>query len=143
MVRGTETTFGGLTPGTWDDLAGGRFYSRSKWLTFCTEETGTPGHAVVVGNDASACAVPIRELAGLPDWSRYRWNDHLTEAGLPLLPSGGLLVGPPEGFQTHFLGAGAASTGHLKELIGELRRQCGGQAGRACVAMFLDTDGVI
>jgi hypothetical protein len=135
------TTFGGLPTEEWDRLADDHFYSTSDWLRFCTAETGTSGDAVVVDDDGGRCAVPVRELGGLPEWSRYRWNDHLTEAKLPLLAPDGLLVGPSEGFQTHLLTDGPRSPGMLGRLVDRLRTVCGGTPGapRSCVAMYLTT----
>ena len=102
-----DTTFGGLSPEAWDRLAGDRFYSTSAWLRFCTAETNVPGRAVVTRSGGEpGWAVPVRALGGLPEWTSYRWNGHLEEFGLPLLPPTGTLVGPPEGFQTHFLAPG-------------------------------------
>jgi len=143
-----DTSYGGLTPEAWDKLAGPNFYSTSAWLRFCTAETGTPGDAVVAYEGGEpACAVPVRELGGLPKWSRYRWNDRLSEFGLPKLAPRGLLVGAPEGFQTHFLApAGRRSTARFAKLIDELRQagdSAGGPGERACVAMFLTTDDVL
>jgi hypothetical protein len=142
-----DTTFGGLSPEDWDKLAGDHFYSTSAWLRFCTAEAGTPGGAVLsrVGGDP-AWAVPTRELAGLPSWSRYWWNSHLAESGLPLLPPQGMLVGPPEGFQTHLLAPTAGrSTAALGTLVDDLRRLTGQgdrTEERACVAMYVTTDDV-
>lgn len=135
------TAFGGLDAGEWDRLAGEHFYSTSDWLRFCTAETGTPGDAVVVDDDAGRCAVPVRELSGLPAWSTYRWNDHLREAGLPLLAPDGLLVGSSEGFQTHVLRSGDRSPDRLERLVGRLREVSGSGPGnaRSCVGMYLTT----
>ncbi|WP_329030889.1 MULTISPECIES: peptidogalycan biosysnthesis protein [unclassified Streptomyces] len=133
------TAFGGLDTEEWDRLAGDHFYSTSDWLRFCTAETGTPGDAVVVDDDAGRCAVPVRELSGLPAWSTYRWNDHLSEAGLPHLRSEGLLVGSSEGFQTHVLRSGDHSPDRLTRLVGRLREAGGTRAERSCVAMYLTT----
>lgn len=139
-----DTTLGGLTPQAWDELAGGQFYSTSAWLRFCTAETGTAGRGLVSqGDTGPAWAVPIRELAGLPAWSRYRWNDHLAEAGLPLLAPAGTLVGPPEGFQTHLLApAGTRSIPALERLVDDLRRLGDPGDAEACVAMYITTEDV-
>ncbi len=142
-----ETTFGGLSQEAWDQLAGPHFYSTSKWLRYCTAETGTPGSAVVsrVGHEP-AWAVPVRELGGLPEWSRYRWNDHLSQFGLPTLAPTGTLVGAPEGFRTSFLSAGARPAAALAALVAQLRQQLhsteGRPNGRACVAMYTTSDDV-
>ncbi|MEA2494421.1 MAG: hypothetical protein QOJ29_2332 [Thermoleophilaceae bacterium] len=143
-----ETTFGGLTPDAWDALASDRFYSTSAWLRFCTAEAESPGSAVVSFRDTGpACAVPVRELQGLPAWSRYRWNDHLREGGLPQMAPGGTLVGPPEGFQTHLLGPGGEpSIAAVEDLVSSLRRRSSSADGveqRPCVAMFLTTPDVV
>jgi len=142
-----DTTFGGLSDAAWDELAGKHFYSTSKWLKFCTAETGTPGSAALSSvGDGTAWAVPLRELGGLPLWSRYRWNDRLSEFGLPLLAPTGTLVGPPEGFQTHFLStAGDRSTSGLASLIAELRgqRQFDDASNfGSCVAMYITSEDV-
>lgn len=142
-----DTNFGGLTPEAWDQLAGRNFYSTSAWLRFCTAEAGTSGNAVVSYVDGKpACAVPVRELAGLPAWSRYRWNDHLAEHHLPLLPETGMLVGPPEGFQTHLLAADNSSTiTGLADLVDRIRQRCvptGTSGMRVCVAMYVNTEDV-
>src|SRR5665213_2110986 len=152
IERGTftmtaDTTFGGLSDAAWDELAGKHFYSTSKWLKFCTAETGTPGSAALSSvGDGTAWAVPLRELGGLPLWSRYRWNDRLSEFGLPLLAPTGTLVGPPEGFQTHFLStAGDRSTSGLASLIAELRgqRQFDDASNfGSCVAMYITSEDV-
>lgn len=134
------TTFGGLSAGDWDRLAGGRFYSTSAWLRYCAAEAGAPGGAALAhAGDDAACAVPVRELAGLPAWSRYRWNDRLAEAGLPLLAPGGTLVGPPEGFQTHLLGPdGPPPAAAVERLVDDLR-EASGRDGGGCVAMYVTT----
>lgn len=148
MPVGVDTSFGGLTSEAWDGLAGGHFYSTSRWLRYCANDTGSPGEAVVTRRadapDEPAWGVPVSELASLPSWSRYRWNDHLAEFGLPLLPPTGTLVGASEGFQTHFLSAPAVgrSTSGLADLVAELRRPCDA-GGRACVAMYVTTEDVL
>lgn len=140
-----QTTFGGLSTETWDELAGKHFYSTSRWLQYCTADTGVQGDAVVTydGEDP-AWAVPVRGLGGLPPWSRYRWNDHLEKAGLPLLEPQGILAGASEGFQTHFLSSGGQSSdAALAKLVSELRRLAGSGAARdrnACVAMYVSSD---
>lgn len=132
-----DPTLGGLSPATWDQVAGPHFYSTSAWLGYCSAETGTPGEAAVVRDgDRVVCAAPIRELSGLPAWSRYRWNEHLTEFGLPQLPDKGKLVGPPEGFQTHFLGPKDDES--VKRLVEEIRK-----ADEVSVAMYLTTEDVL
>jgi uncharacterized protein len=137
------TTFSGLTAGEWDRLAGRHFYSTSRWLSYCSNDIGVPGSAVVsYAGDDPAWAVPVRELAKVPFWSRYRWNDHLTEHGLPLLAPEGVLIGPSEGFQTHFLCAAPdRPVDSLARLIAEVRDRCG--RGQSCVAMYLTTEDVM
>lgn len=135
------TSFAGLPEQTWDDLAGGYFYSTAAWQRYCTEETQTDGEAVVTRVDGElAWAAPVRELAGLADWSSYRWNDHLVRAGLPALDTGGLLVGPSEGFQTHLLAGPAGQVATLPGFIDALRRRGDSSSGRSTVAMFVSTE---
>lgn len=143
----TAAAIGGLTPERWDRLAGPHFYSTSAWLRYCDADTGVTGTAAMTWDGHEPVwAVPVRELSGLPSWSRYRWNDHLREFGLPLLPDAGTLVGPPEGFQTHFLSAvGNRPIAPLASLVTDLRRSGGStteRCERACVAMYLTSDDV-
>lgn len=144
MTLIVRTTFGGLTSQAWDRLAGKHFYSTSKWLGYCGNDTGVPGDAVVsYAGSEPAWAVPVRELAGLASWSRYRWNDHLAAFGLPLLAPDGVLIGPPEGFQTHFLAAeGNRSTESLARLIADVRGLCD-RDRQSCVAMYVTTEDVL
>lgn len=138
-----DEAFDGLTDPEWDRLAGGHFYSSSKWLRYCAHDTGVPGRAVVVVSESGepVVGVPVRELAHLPPWSRYRWNDHLKEFGLPTLPDSGTLIGPPEGFQTHFLAArGRPPQPALEKLIEQIQQHDG--PDRASVAMYLTSEGV-
>lgn len=142
-----EEIFGGLTQEIWDRLAGRHFYSTSAWLRYCAADTDVPGTAVVAhSRDEPVWAVPIRELSKLPLWSRYRWNDHLKEFGLPLLADTGTLVGPPEGFQTHFLSAeGVRPPAALSRLVADLRVRSGSDKDgdeRACVAMYVTSEDV-
>lgn len=136
-----DTTFGGLSAREWDDLAGGNFYSTSRWQRFCTLETQTPGSAIVShAGGRAAWAVPVRELAGLQGWSRYRWNDHLGRFGLPLLGGAGMLIGAPEGFQTHLLASQERPAAALRDLVAGIRDACrAAGTGRSCVAMFIST----
>uniref|UniRef100_A0AAU2VKQ2 GNAT family N-acetyltransferase n=1 Tax=Streptomyces sp. NBC_00008 TaxID=2903610 RepID=A0AAU2VKQ2_9ACTN len=147
-----NTTFGGMTAGEWDRLAGEKFYSTSAWLRFCSAEAGTDGRAVTATSARGpVCGVPVRELTGLPEWSRYRWNQRLSEAELPLLPDSGLLVGPPEGFQTHFLtapGANGAAAESMRSLVALLRAEAArppdgdtSKDVRGCTAMYVTTEG--
>ncbi|MGI5270362.1 GNAT family N-acetyltransferase [Nonomuraea sp. CA-218870] len=117
---------GGLTPEAWDGLAGPHFYSTSAWLRFCAAEYGGRSDAVV----RDGAAVPYTELTGPPMLPLYRWTEQLSARGLPAPPPEGLLVGPREGYQTHFLGAPEG----VPALVEELR---GRAAGRPCVAMYL------
>ncbi|AQZ62383.1 unnamed protein product [[Actinomadura] parvosata subsp. kistnae] len=123
--------FGGLTPAAWDALAGPRFYSTSAWLRFCAAEYGGCGDAVV----RDGAAVPYVELDGPPARGPYRWGELLAARGLPAPPPGGLLVGPREGYQTHFLG----EPGGVPGVIAELRERA---AGRPCVALYVPTSEV-
>lgn len=133
------TTFDGLSDDAWNGLAGEHFYSTADWQRYCTAETQTDGGAIVTrGADGVQWAAPVRELAGLAEWSSYRWNDHLARAGLPRLAGEGLLVGPPEGFQTHLLAGADRDPGTLAGFVDAVRERCG--AGeRSAVAMFLST----
>ncbi|MFG1944095.1 GNAT family N-acetyltransferase [Nonomuraea sp. NPDC048826] len=117
---------GGLTPEAWDDLAGPRFYSTSAWLRFCAAEYGGKSDAVV----RDGAAVPYTELTEPPMLPLYRWTEQLEARGLPAPPPAGLLVGPREGYQTHFLGAPEG----VPALVAELRERAD---GRPCVAMYL------
>lgn len=135
------TSFAGLSDEAWNELAGSHFYSRTEWLRYCTAETQMAGDAVVV-RDATgevAVAAPVRELGGLADWSRYRWNGYLGRAGLPQLAPHGVLVGPSEGFQTHLLTGTELEVGKVAEFIDAVRERSGRQ-GNPAVAMFVSTD---
>jgi hypothetical protein len=136
MVMTANPKLGGLTRETWDALAGRRFYSTSAWLDLCVAEYGGPEDAAVVRDRTGdpVCAVPVAELESLSlqKWSRYRWNEVLSGFDLPSPPATGLLVGPPEGFQTQIIG----SAGAAGRLVEEIRRMPGGDAR---VAMYLNT----
>jgi hypothetical protein len=143
-----DTALAGLPPEAWDRLAGRHFYSTSAWLGFCAAEYGGSAGAVVSYRDGDpACAVPVAESTDPPALPGYRWNDLLTRHGLPLLPPTGLLVGPREGYQTHFLGpAGGPSSTAVADVLDEVRQlhAAGGDpAGRACVAMYLSSADVL
>jgi predicted N-acyltransferase len=94
-----------------------------------------------------AAAVPVYEFTDQPT-GFYGWCDALISRGLPSIPPTGLLVGPRQGYQTHFLrstrtGSGAAA---IAGLVDELRRmQCAADRHdpRACVAMYLTTADVL
>jgi uncharacterized protein len=144
----TEPLLGGLSRENWDQLAGDHFYSTSAWLDLCVAEYDGVSDAAVVRNDQGepVCAVPVTALAdlNLQTWSRYRWNDVLAAAELPLLPADGMLVGPPEGFQTHVLGCLDADP--VDRLLAEVRalRVPGGRpGGDTRVAMYLATGDVL
>ena len=93
----------GVTPEAWDRLAGRRFYSTSAWLSFSGGEPGADsGAAVRYVQGKLVAAVPVAELTA-PPMPLYRWSDLLFSFGLPTLPSTGFLVGPRQGYQTHFL----------------------------------------
>jgi uncharacterized protein len=132
-----------VAPEEWDRLAGGHFYSTSAWLSFSGAEPGAVSGVAVRWLDGNLVgAVPVAELTA-PPMPLYRWNDLLSSFDLPMLPSTGLLVGPRQGYQTHFLVSESDSGGTLvADLVGEIRRlhAFGGQGGeRACVAMYLTT----
>jgi uncharacterized protein len=125
----------------WDELAGRNFYSSANWLDFCATEHKAVVDAVVAAGDGTAAevAVPLfsgADLAGSP----YDWNAQLASWSLPTLPTGGLLVGPREGYQTHVLRATPRPTpGAVTQLLTELRARA---AEKACVAMYLNTEDV-
>lgn len=132
-----------VEPDEWDQLAGGRFYSTSAWLSFSGAEPGAASGAVVCCDDGVLeGAVPVAELTAQP-MPLYRWNDVLAVHDLPLLPSAGLLVGPRQGYQTHFLVSKSKPARILvANLIDEVRQlhSAGGKLGeRACVAMYMTT----
>lgn len=138
-----EPMLGGLTRKTWDRLAGRYFYSTSSWLDLCVAEYEAPSDAAVAHGPAGepVCAAPVTELARLrlQTWSRYRWNDVLGTFELPLLPANGLLVGAPEGFQTHVIGPAEQRTPSvIGRLVDELRR-LRTSTEDACVAMYVST----
>jgi hypothetical protein len=135
--------FGGLTPSTWDELAGGHFYSSAAWLGFCAADFGGESAAAVVHRDGTpVCAVPyVRADAAL--FGSYRWHDILTEAGLPAPAPDGILVGPREGYQTHFLGASGTTRAELADVVAQLRAAAADDADPACVAMYVTTDDVL
>jgi hypothetical protein len=127
---------GGMTAPEWDGLAGRHFYSCADWLGFCAADFGQEGAAAVSHRDGvPVCAVPyVRADDSL--FGSYRWHDLLTGAGLPAPSPEGLLVGPREGYQTHFLGAAQASADELADVVYLLRAA----ADRTCVAMYVTTD---
>jgi uncharacterized protein len=132
-----------VAPEAWDRLANGHFYSTHAWLSFSGAAPGAvSGAAVRHGKDKLVAAVPFAELTA-PPMPLYRWNDVLSSFDLPLLPSRGLLVGPRQGYQTHFLVSEEASASSLiADLVDDLRglHTDGGQIHeRACVVMYLTT----
>jgi len=138
MSIDTDTTqrLGGLTVSAWDTLAGRNFYSSAGWLGFCTADYGGESAVAVARRDGEpVCAVPyVRTSASL--FGSYRWHDILTTAGLPAPHPDGILVGPREGYQTHFLGASRTSPAELEDVVGQLRDA----ARTTCVAMYVTTD---
>jgi uncharacterized protein len=129
-----------LSRSVWDELAGRHFYSSANWLDFCATEYGAVVEAVVSAGNGTAAelAVPLfsgADLAGSP----YDWNAQLASRSLPTLSTGGLLVGPREGYQTHLLRATSRPTpGAVTQLLTELRARTEGP----CVAMYLNSDDV-
>jgi len=130
-----------ISRAVWDELTGRNFYSSANWLDFCATEHGAVVDAVVAAGNGTAAevAVPLvsgTDLAG----SRYDWNAQLTSRSLPTLSTGGLLVGPCEGYQTQILRATQRPTpGAVTQLLTELRARA---AEKACVAMYLNTEDV-
>ena len=130
-----------ISRAVWDGLAGRNFYSSANWLDFCATEHGAVLDTVVVAGNSTAAevAVPLfsgADLAGSP----YDWNAQLASRSLPTLATGGLLVGPREGYQTHVLRATPRPTlGAVTQLLAELRARA---AEKACVAMYLNTEDV-
>jgi hypothetical protein len=134
---GPAERLGGLTASAWDVLAGRNFYSSAGWLGFCATDFGQESAAAVCRRDGEpVCAVPyVRADASL--FGSYRWHDILTGAGLPAPQPEGILVGPREGYQTHFLGASRATPDELADVVRQLRAAA---ADHACVAMYVTTD---
>lgn len=140
-----DQRLGGLPASTWDRLAGRNFYSSAAWLGFCATDFGRESGAVVCHRDGDpVCAVPY-VAADDSLFSSYRWHDLLGAAGLPAPSADGLLVGPREGYQTHFLGASTATSAELADVVGQLRKEAAAAdpAGQTCVAMYLGTDDVL
>lgn len=130
-----------ISRAVWDELAGRNFYSSANWLDFCATEHGAVVDAVVAAGNGTAAevAVPLfsgADLAGSP----YDWNAQLASRSLPTLSTGGFLVGPCEGYQTHLLRATPQPTpGAVTQLLTELRART---AEKACVAMYLNIEDV-
>jgi uncharacterized protein len=127
----------------WDLLAGGNFYSTSAWLSFSGTEPGAHSGAAMRYADGNLVgAVPVAELTASPT-PLYRWNDLLSSFSLPTLPSRGLLVGPRQGYQTHFLvSESKPAETVVADLVSEIRqlRSLVDPSGKgACVAMYLTT----
>jgi uncharacterized protein len=123
----------------WDEMTGHNFYSSAGWLDFCALEHGGEFHAVVAGNGPAEVAVPVYSGGGRAG-SPYDWNAELAGRKLPAVAADGLLVGSREGYQAHLLpSAPRPSTDAVTRLLAELRERAGDQA---CVAMYLDTEGV-
>lgn len=128
----------------WDELAGRNFYSSANWLDFCATEHRVMVDAVVVAGNGTAAevAVPLFSGADLAGslYESYDWNAQLASRSLPTLSTGGFLVGPAEGYQTHLLWATPQPTpGAVTQLLTELRARA---AEKACVAMYLNTEDV-
>lgn len=129
----------GISRAGWDELAGPSFYSSANWLDFCAVEHGAGVDGVVVGSNGAGVGVPLFGGADLVG-SACDWNVHLAARSLPTLSSGGLLVGPREGYQTRLLRAAERpAVGAVGELVGEIRARAG---ERACVAMYAGTEDV-
>ncbi|MFJ5033050.1 GNAT family N-acetyltransferase [Streptomyces sp. NPDC088560] len=123
--------FGSPTEGVgteeWDRLAGDHFYAASGWLDFCVHD---PGGRTLTGNvharlsDGGTAAVPVTAV-----WEEnngfYQWGRLLERAGLPAVPTQGLLVGPHRGYQTNLLISEGAdrveAAGALLDELAELR----------------------
>jgi uncharacterized protein len=125
----------------WDELVGRNFYSSANWLDFCATEYGGVVDAVVAAGDGAAAEVAVPLFSGADlTCSPYDWNTQLASRSLPTLSTGGLLVGPREGYQTQLLRATPRPTsGAVTRLLTELRARA---AGEACVAMYLHTEDV-
>jgi hypothetical protein len=135
---GESRRLGGLSPTAWDHLAGSHFYSSAGWLGFCAADFGGESSAAVSYRDgAPVCAVPYAR-ASESLFGSYRWHDLMTAAGLPAPPADGTLVGPREGYQTHFLGAAQATPAELGDVVDQLRAE-----DRTCVAMYVSSDDVL
>src|SRR5256885_8802903 len=110
---GLAQRLGGLTRSTWDRFTGRNFYSSADWLGFCTADFGGESSAAVsYRNGEPVVMVPYVENSESL-FSSYNWHNILTEAGLPAPEPKGILVGPREGYQTHFLGASEATPTEL------------------------------
>jgi hypothetical protein len=148
----------GMEPALWDELAGGSFYSSSRWLSFCAQEqAGTVGAMCVAAQrgaheTSQLAAVPVAEIRS-ESAAYYRWHDLLAGRGLPAPGPAGLLVGPRRGYQTHLLTApglsldvaAAAILDRLYQLRFQLSAGPDAVRGRQvpCVAMYLTTADVV
>lgn len=146
-----HSSFGGIPSAAaadWDRLAGGNFYSSRAWLSFTGGEPGADSYvAARYSGGRLAAAVPVADLTA-PPMPLYRWDDILSGLGLPTLGPRGLMAGPRQGYQTHFLVAdGEPRTQRIGELLADIRREHArprdrdepGKHGRACVAMYVTT----
>jgi hypothetical protein len=129
-----------ISAAVWDEMAGRNFYSSANWLHFCAVEHAATVEAVLAAdNGTTGVAVPLFSGADLAD-SLYDWNAQLASRSLPTLSNGGLLVGPREGYQTSLLRTTPRpALGVVTQLLAELRARA---AGKACVAMYLNTEDV-
>jgi predicted N-acyltransferase len=136
----SEDTTRSADPASWDRLAGGHFYSSSGWLSFTNSEPGAISGAVTGWEgDELVAAVPVAKLTA-PPMPFYRWNDLLSSYGLPLLPANGVLVGPRQGYQTHFLVAESnRGTAVMADLVERIRR-LPADSDSARVAMYVTTE---
>lgn len=138
-----DPVLGGLTTTGWDRLAGSHFYSSAAWLRFCARKDGGTSTAVLgLVDGQAACAVPVLELTA-PAPPLYRWNDLLSEHGLPALAGNGLLVGPRQGYQTHLLFApdtdAVTAAAALVERLRDYAHETPGGGREMPVAMYVST----
>ncbi|HEY1617857.1 MAG TPA: GNAT family N-acetyltransferase [Streptosporangiaceae bacterium] len=87
-------------------------------------------------------AVPVAEFRDYLPSTLYRWQDLLSSRGIPALKPSGLLVGPSQGYQTHFLAADDRTPVDVAAaIIEDVRSLPSADASgqRPCVAMYLTT----
>jgi hypothetical protein len=146
MIRSSLTDpLAGMSPGDWDDLAGEHFYSSSAWLRYNAQaSTDRTGAVAVQLPDGASAAVPVAEVTGGLS-ELFRWSDLLAGFDLPRIPATGLMLGPRQGYQTHFLApAGRDPVAAARALVSEVRRshaEVSAPGASSCVAMYLTTAG--